>query len=154
MIIWSCVNDWWVLNMMFIIVRCIFSFTWIVWLYVLLSCDNGPDYVLMLIMAMFVKNHDDSCWIIMVTKLVNYIYIYICVCVCVCVYARARIYVVDEFSYMLLATIWWCKHVLKYVGVDLVTIVWTYALLLMSHMFMYSWLMVTDFISILATTNT
>jgi len=28
------------------------------------------------------------------------------------------IYVVGEFSYMLLATIYWCKHVLKYVGVD------------------------------------
>jgi len=28
------------------------------------------------------------------------------------------IYGVGEFSYMLLVTIWWCKHVLKYVGVD------------------------------------
>ena len=25
---------------------------------------------------------------------------------------------IGEFSYMLLATIWWCKHVLKYVGVE------------------------------------
>jgi len=28
------------------------------------------------------------------------------------------IYVVGEFSYMLLVLIYWCKHVLKYVGVD------------------------------------
>jgi len=29
------------------------------------------------------------------------------------------IYVVGEFSYMLLVLICWCKHVLEYVGVDL-----------------------------------
>ena len=29
------------------------------------------------------------------------------------------IYVVGEFSYMLLVLNCWCKHVLKYVGVDL-----------------------------------
>ena len=29
------------------------------------------------------------------------------------------IYVVGEFSYMLLVVNYWCKHVLEYVGVDL-----------------------------------
>jgi len=29
-----------------------------------------------------------------------------------------RIYVVGEFSYMLLMLNYWCKNVLKYVGVD------------------------------------
>jgi len=33
-------------------------------------------------------------------------WLYMCMC----------IYVVGEFSYMLLATIWWCKHVFKYIG--------------------------------------
>jgi len=31
-------------------------------------------------------------------------------------YMYMCIYVVGEFSYMLLTTIWWCKHVFKYVG--------------------------------------
>jgi len=56
-------------------------------------------------------------WIVRIyMKLLNYygdevgeLYMYMC------------IYAVGEFSYMLLATIWWCKHVLKYIGVDLVT---------------------------------
>ena len=59
--------------MMFIIVLCIFSFTWIVRLYELLGCnyvdvgeymcmnvDDSHDYVLVLIMVLLV-NHDDSC---------------------------------------------------------------------------------------------
>ena len=33
-------------------------------------------------------------------------------------YVYKCIYVVGEFSYMLLAMTWWCKHILKYVGVD------------------------------------
>ena len=33
-------------------------------------------------------------------------------------YMYMCIYVVGEFSYMLLVTTVWCEHVLKYVGVD------------------------------------
>ena len=140
MIIWRCVNDWWVLVMMFIIVRCIFSFVWIVWLYVLLSrnnvdvdeylsmnVDNGHDYVLVLIKVMFVNNHDDACWIIMMMMFVNYVHI---------------------CAYMLLVnflTCYWRWHngVSMYLNmlVLIVEVLWTYALLLSSHMCMhpYSW---------------
>jgi len=92
-------NDWWVLNMMFIIMWCIFSFTWIVriiW----------------------------RCWITMVMLLV---FIYV-----MC------IYVVDQFSYMLLVLNCLCKHVLKYVGVDC-EVVWKYALLLLGHRSTHCW---------------
>jgi len=80
-----------------------------------------------------------SCWIIMVMLLVIiYVYVHIfcwwlcmfmCIYVvgdyiCLCAYILLvfiyvmRIYVVGEFSYMLLVLNYWCKHVLKYVGVD------------------------------------
>jgi len=46
---------------------------------------------------------------------------YIC-CVHICcwwLYMFVCIYVVGEFSYMLLVLNCWCRHVLEYVGVDL-----------------------------------
>jgi len=71
--------------MMFITVWCIFSFTWMVWLYVLLSCnnvdmdeymymnvDNGHDYVLVLIVMMLVELLWWWCWWII------YVYVHIC----------------------------------------------------------------------------
>jgi len=45
-----------------------------------------------------------------------YVYVHIC---CWWLYMFICIYVVDEFSYMLLVWNCWCKHVLEYVGVDL-----------------------------------
>jgi len=92
-----------------------------------MNVDNGHDSVLVLIMAMLVNNHDDACWIAIMMMLVNYI----CICaymslvnILTCYWRRTR----------------WCMHVLKYVDVDC----WTYALLL-SHMFMHSWLLVDGF---------
>jgi len=89
-------------------------------------------WCLLIIMMILVDDYDDD---------VDEIYIYI------------YIYMLLVNSYMLLAMTWWCKHVLKNVNVDCWSFVWPYALLL-SHMFMHSWLMVTNFISILAMTNT
>ena len=89
-------NNWWVLNMVFIMMWCISSFTWIIW----------------------------SCWIAMVMLLV-------------CIYVMC-IYVVGEFSYILLVLSCWCKHVLKCVSVDC----WTcmkYALFLLSHRSTHCW---------------
>ena len=48
------------------------------------------------------------------------------------------IYVVGEFSYMLLVLNCLCKHVLKYVGVNCWS-VWIYALLLSSHRSTHCW---------------
>jgi len=97
--IWRCMNDWWVLNMMFIIMWCIFSFTWIVRII-------------------------RSCWITMVMLLV---FIYV-----MC------IYVVDEFSYMLLC---WIVGVSMYWNMLawIVEVVWKYALLLLSYRSTHCW---------------
>jgi len=156
--------------MMFIIVWCIFSFTWFVRIYMkLLICGDVVDLdvvmlnvncwwwiytclmlifdtvitcielccwilmcnlivvvfpcmkgVLVLIMVMLVDNHDNSCWIIMVMLLVIiYVYVHIC---CWWIFIHA----------MVLNC--WCKHVLL---VLIVEVVWTYALLLLSHMSMH-----------------
>jgi len=43
-----------------------------------MNADNDHDYVLVLIMVMFVNNHDDACWITMMKMFVNYI--------CICAY--------------------------------------------------------------------
>jgi len=55
-------------------------------------------WCLLIIMMMLVELLWWWCWWI--------IYMYMC------------IYVVGEFSYMLLVMTWWCKHVLNYVGFD------------------------------------
>jgi len=115
----------------------------IIYIYIYMNVDNGHDYVLMLIMVMLVNNHDDACWIIMTTMLVNYI--------CIC-------------SYMLLVNFltcyWWrfdCVSMYWNMLVLIVEVVWTYALLLLSHMFMYSypycWRRILC-IQLLVTTNT
>jgi len=80
MIIWRCVNDWWVLNMMLIIIWFIFSFVWIVRNCMkLLICGDVVDidvnmlnvdcwwriYIcLMLILDMVIVCIELCCWIL------------------------------------------------------------------------------------------
>ena len=83
-------NDWWVLNMMFIIMWCIFSFTWIVriiW----------------------------SCWITMVMLLVNFLTCYWCWIVGVSMYWNMLVLIVEVvwiYALLLLShrsTHCWCR---------------------------------------------
>jgi len=102
--------------MMSIIMCCIFSFTWMMRLYEVVG-----DYICLCAYTLLV---------------IIYVYVHICGW---WLYMFMCIYVFGEFSYMLLVLNCWCKHVLKYMLVWIVKVVWIYALLLLSLRSTHSW---------------
>jgi len=90
--------------------------------YIYVNVDNCHYYVLVLIMVMLVNNHDDACWIIMM-MLVNYI--------CICAYMLLVNFLTCYWRWLDGVRMYWNMLVL------IVEFVWTYALLLLSHMSMH-----------------